>query len=138
MATYTRDQVRARNAAAFVRAIAEAHPDLPNAPSKVRKRYNTVVHKLPVLIRTNGLLLTAAFLESKAGEDGEKLGTKLAVQHLQRHLEGAELDIPAGRLLSERLAGLDAERYLIVQEEAVMCAGWQKRFAAAVFGEAAT
>ena len=54
----TRAQQRAAVAARLVGTDDVAH---------VERRYNTLVHSLPVMVRSNGLLQTIAFLLAKRG-----------------------------------------------------------------------
>ncbi len=108
---------------------------------RVRERYNTLAHKLPVLIRTNGLLQTSAFLLAKSkvkegadARDGQ--AERLLLDHLRLHLVEAQLLAPnAGpEGFVEMLTGLASAPYRRMQDEALACLVWQKRFCAAKFG----
>ncbi len=123
----TRDQRRAADAAAYVRQVQQEK-------EKVWKRYNTLAHKLPVLIRTNGLLASIAFLDAKSDDAGAAKGAKLLAAHIRSQLQSAGLAGTRDALLTEDLARLSYGDYLKQQEEAVRCAVWHKRFSAALFG----
>jgi len=122
----TRDQQRARDAAKQAEQASKRG-------TKDAKRYSSLAHALPVWIRTNGLLATVVFLESKCKDAPEgpeaalvdDLGLQLQSANLRRH------DGP----LSKSLFDLPYPEYSRWQEEAIHSAAWIKRFSAALIGE---
>ncbi len=104
----------------------------------VKKRYNSLVHSLPVMVRTNGLLQTLAFLLAKQGgsdtqEASAKTAEGLVVAHLKRHLRDAGY-LKGTDDLVEVFGAADYPAYQRMQEEAVTCLAWHKRFSTGRFG----
>lgn len=85
-----------------------------------RKRYATLVYKLPVLLRTAGLAQTVAFLTSRSHEEGMPL-----VRHL-----GARLGL--GQNVFAEIAAAPTGRYLALTAEALASADWYVRHVQAV------
>ena len=132
----SREQLRAQRAAAFVKSV---DGEGSGGPGDVRARYNTLIHKLPIWIRTNGVLQTMAFLAAKQGNNdkprqGPARAAELVLQHVREHLVDAGLMSPKGDLL-DVIAKAEGERYSLIQEEAMRAAAWHKRFAAATWGD---
>jgi CRISPR type III-B/RAMP module-associated protein Cmr5 len=119
----TREQKRASDAAHQVQWVVD------NLGAK-KKEYNTLVHALPAWIRANGLLQAVAFLQSKAPA---RIEYQTLLDHLRQHFQAARLQ-PREGLLSGSLVDLPYDQYARWQEEAVRCAAWLKRFAAALIG----
>ena len=117
----TREQNRSRDAA---RAVQDIDASLDE---RVHKKVNPLAKKLPVMIRTNGLLQTTAFLMAKA-PDSQAHRRVLRFLEEQLHVAGY---VGSTKTLHEAAASADYSRYLRMQEEAVACAAWLKRFATA-------
>ncbi len=111
--TRTRDQERAAKAAGLVRAV-------ESKGEALRKTYNALAHKLPVWLRTNGVLQTTAFLKDKAGDE-QSPAHVLLLDHLADHLVAAGYLAGDADLLDE-LTSKDYAVYVRAQEEAVACA----------------
>lgn len=125
----TREQQRAGLAARLASEVGE------ELAEKGKKRFNTLAHKLPIFLRTNGLLQTAAFLEAKSRGDSDRAkGTRRLLDGLKLGLEEAGFPRPKDSV-SSALVRLDDLAYVRWQEEAVRCAVWLKRFSAAQLGE---
>jgi CRISPR type III-B/RAMP module-associated protein Cmr5 len=107
-------------------------------PEAMKRRYNALAHKLPVLLRTNGLVQVLAFLRAKAGDkDTNASAERRFAEHLGAHLQAAGKVKDGARVEDVHTAAMKAPYadYLRMQEEAVACAAWHKRFSAARFGE---
>ena len=93
---------------------------------------------LPVMVRTNGLLQTVAFLEAQAGPSaGEGAHDRRLIDALLTQLTAAGFPRPRG-LWSAALCDLGTTEYFRWQEEAVLCAAWIKRFTAALIEKPTT
>lgn len=121
--------------------------DVRDKGKKVTTKYNSRIQKLPVLLRVNGLIQTLAFLESKAKRDADKRGddaeaAALVADHVEQHLTQAgyltheqHLLRPSGKKGSAVVLDVSPETLIAMQDEAIACAAWNKRFAAALFGD---
>jgi CRISPR-associated protein Cmr5 len=108
-------------------AMKEQHAEL----KKKRKRYGSMAHKLPVLIRTAGLAQAIAFVSAR-GKDEHIL----LLSHLNEVLRttgslgsGQSLDGP-GQNGRSRAAGI--EEYTRLTEESLMALLWFKRYAQSI------
>jgi CRISPR type III-B/RAMP module-associated protein Cmr5 len=118
-------------------AAAQAVERVPEEP--LARRYNALVHRLPVLLRTAGLAQALAALRAKAArEPAAPSAERLLAKQLCDLLIGAGLAPSAASVAEVHGAVLAAElaRYHRMQEEAIAGAAWLKRFAAARFGDA--
>lgn len=109
-----------------------------DVPEPLQKRYNALAHKLPVLLRTSGLVQVMAFLLAKAGGKNEdKSAERRLAVHLGQHLQRAK-QVDDGDKVEDVCTAVQKApypRYLRMQEEAVACAAWHRRFSAALFGD---
>ena len=107
-------------------------------PKDAQKRYNSLVNSLPMMIRTNGLLHVVAFLMAKANSGAagaeRSVAEAIVLDHVTRHLEYLTKRKTEERLV-DVLTRLEYPVYMRVQEEAVDCLSWHRRFGRALFGE---
>lgn len=88
------------------------------------KKYGGLAHKLPILIRSAGLVQALAFIESRHGKQGEHLLDHLAqTLGYQRRQELMEKSRSAGVL-----------QYAQLTREVLGACLWFKRFAVSVLG----
>ncbi len=125
----TRDQERAKLAWDHIAAV--------NDPAKKhdKKKYGSVVHGLPALIRNAGLSQALHFVLSR--KDAE---AKLVLAHLAAQLAAIDAVIKAapesGRTdaLLKAARESDVGRYLRLTQEALACVTWYKRLVQGVLG----
>jgi CRISPR/Cas system CMR-associated protein Cmr5 small subunit len=121
----SREQRRAYMASELVR-------DIASGSSKRRvdgKKFASLVYGLPVMVLSNGLLQTVAFLGAKAGPrgaDGESAQHRVLLDAIADDLRSFGL---LGRPQAPYL------EYLQMQEEVISFAHWVKRFATAQWGK---
>jgi CRISPR-associated protein Cmr5 len=95
-----------------------------------RKEYSSAVQKLPMMIKTNGLGATMAFMFSK----GKTLGTVLkdiedwanSTDNLKTHLI---LKNTEGGVFVHKILNLNSQDYRIVTIEVLALLNWLRRFA---------
>jgi CRISPR-associated protein Cmr5 len=95
-----------------------------------RKEYSSAVQKLPMMIKTNGLGATMAFMFSK----GKTLGTVLkdiedwanSTDNLKTHLI---LKNTEGGAFVHKILNLNSQDYRIVTIEVLALLNWLRRFA---------
>lgn len=91
------------------------------------KKYGSLAHKLPVLIRTGGLAQSLAFIQARNKEDSSQY-------RLLRDLEAVLLDkniqvLASDKKLAERSREADFEEYMRLTEASLEALLWFKRFA---------
>lgn len=91
-----------------------------------RKKYGSMAHKLPVLIRTAGLAQALAFVEARGSEPQRLLLDHLAKIVLADNRTKTEL------LKESRDASL--EKYMLLTQNTLAALLWYKRFAQSVLG----
>jgi CRISPR-associated protein Cmr5 len=116
----TRDQERAKSAFTRVTAFLDNHQD--DQYKKDRDKYGSMAHKIPVLIRTAGLVAALAFVEAKGDKNQRQLLDDIA--------STAGYHDRAAFLTASREANLETYMYL-TQEVLAVCL-WYKRFGASV------
>lgn len=94
---------------------------LAQASEAERKKYGSLAHRLPVLIRTAGLAQALAFVEARGGEAGKKL-----LAHIAAVIKEEEL------LARSRTAEL--AEYMRLTRTVLAALVWYKRFAQSVLG----
>lgn len=101
-----------------------------------RKEYTAAVKKLPMMIKSNGLGATIAFMYSK----GKTLGTVLG--HIDEWLNDKEnlktlliLQKTEGRNLVQKTLNLDSQEYRIVTIEVLAFLNWLRRFSEGITKE---
>jgi CRISPR-associated protein Cmr5 len=124
----TKEQQRAKAAWADVQAVDRKSLD-------VKRKYRGLVLKLPVMVLTNGLGQTLAFLRSK-GKGDTNDPHEIVYSHLQswlfREIRWADATQPT---LIERIFNTTSETYRQATVEALAYLHWLRRFAEAVLPE---
>jgi len=99
--------------------IAQVTEGLADVSEAQRKKYGTMAHKLPVLVRTAGLAQALAFVDCRGSE-----GQQLLLTHLREAIERPNL------LAESRTVELSEYRRLTYEVLAAL--EWYKRFAESV------
>jgi CRISPR type III-B/RAMP module-associated protein Cmr5 len=126
-------------ATAHQRRASLASQFVAGVPESMQKRYNALAHKLPVLLRTSGLVQVLAFLRAKAGATDENASAERRLaEQLGRHLQAAKYvkDGVNVEAVHAEIMKAPYVEYLRMQQEAIACSAWHKRFSAARFGDA--
>ena len=117
------EQGRAKYAFASVGQINEA----------LKKEYKTIVKKLPVLIKTNGLGQSLAFLKSKGEKDSrkEKNAHDKLYEQIGTWLQTEDVKglIPQEGELVKEIIQLESHVYRQVTVETMALLNWIRRFA---------
>ena len=118
------EQGRAKFAFDKVRSVSE------NAPDSLKKSYKSVAKKLPVLIKTNGLGQTLAFVNSKGGQSSQPNGYDKLYEQIGSWLQSEDDKglVPEGELVEE-IIQLDSPEYRQVTVETLALLNWIRRFA---------
>ena len=101
----------------------------------LKKEYKSATKKFPVLIKTNGLGQSLAFLKSKGGEIDKKTGEKKINAHdkLYKHIgdwlqtEDTKGLVKTGELV-EQVIKLESHAYRQVTVETLALLNWMRRF----------
>lgn len=99
------------------------------------KEYKAYVKKIPMLIKTNGIAATLAFIKSKSESDESKAGYayKLIYQQITDWLKEQPIGIIPEELrereLEYAILNLNSNNYRAVTNEALAFLNWLKRFA---------
>ncbi len=112
----TRDQILATAAFQQVEAI------LNGKTPEYRKKYGSMAHTLPVLIRTAGLAQALAFVEARGDDAQRQLLDDLA----------RTLKITDGKTLAKQSREAPLREYMILTQRAIAALLWFKRFAQSV------
>lgn len=125
----TRDQEWAKLAWAHVTAVNDP------ATKANKKRYGTVVHGLPSLIRNAGLSQALHFVLSRNDAEATRV-----LDHLAAQLAATDATLGAAGPQGARDAMLkavreaDVGRYLRLTQESLACVTWYKRLVKGVLG----
>ncbi|HMW03386.1 MAG TPA: type III-B CRISPR module-associated protein Cmr5 [Acidobacteriota bacterium] len=87
-----------------------------------RKKYGSLAHKLPVLIKTAGLAQALAFVESRGGDEG-----KLLLRHIAEVVQLTNLET-----LQSTVRKAELRKYIRLTQEILTALVWFKRFAQSV------
>lgn len=121
-------QSREQQTAAAVYEKVAAYRDLTEKDSPERNKYGGTAQKLPVLVRTAGLVQALAFVQSRKGDPYKHfLGDLAAVLGAQN----ADALLRSSR-------GTNLEEYIYLTERTMLALKWFKRFAQSVLEVAAT
>lgn len=117
------------------RYMAQALTDVRGVLSQseeVQTAYGALCHQIPILVLTNGLALTAAWVDAKSEGDSDRAA---AFGHMRRHLKGA-LDARAAETrLSAVVARLDRNgEYMLATFTILDAWAFHKRFAVSLLG----
>lgn len=86
------------------------------------KKYGSMSHRLPVLIRTAGLAQALAFVEARGDAGGKKLLEDIAIV----------LDFKGKEALLESSRGAELPEYMLLTRKVLAALTWYKRFAQSV------
>ena len=123
------EQGRAKYAFEVVKEISDNN--LPeNESKKLKESYKSVAKKLPVLIKTNGLGQTLAFMKSKrAKRDKRENGYDKLYQQLAKWLQTeSENELIASGELVEQVIQLNSSFYRQATVETLALLNWMRRF----------
>ena len=104
-----------------------------NVSSSLIDNYASLAKSAPIMILTNGLGQTLAFLISKKSKEHDLLYKHLSMWLLDNVVWTQNKDVPddlIGRIVNEKLPG-----YRMATEEALAFLAWVKRFATALSKE---
>ena len=119
----TIEQGRAKYAFEKVKTISE------DRSKNLKDNYSSVAKNLPVLIKTNGLGQTLAFMKSKSGTESGK-GYEILYKQIGTWLQTEDvkgLVSPQGELVEEVIQ-LDSHVYRQVTVETLALLNWMRRF----------
>ena len=102
--------------------VAEYEKKYPKEGDPARKKYGSMAHKLPVLVRTAGLAQALAFVDSR-GKDEHK--------ELLKHLAKVTINAEVGEFLTQS-RDADLTEYLYLTRKTMLALKWYKRFAQSV------
>jgi len=110
--------------------------DCASAGSSIskKKEYKSYVKKVPMLVKTNGLGPTLAFIKSKSSNDQNKSGYayRLIYEQTKEWLKKDEknlIDINVNDDLVEKIISLDSPSYRAITNEVLAFFKWVSRFA---------
>ena len=117
------EQGRAKYAFEAVNGVSQ------NESKRLQENYKTAAKKLPVLIKTNGLGQTLAFIKSKGGEKNKKNGYDKLYEQIGNWLQTEEAKqlVSAGELI-EQVIQLKTPDYRQVTVETLALLNWIRRF----------
>ena len=118
----TLEQERAKKAWEFVNSINSEQDE------KTKKEYRSIALKMPILILTNGLGQTLAFVKSK--EDNQNAHS-LFYGHLQGWLN-SRINWDNTKELVDNIVNTNTEQYRYATSESLAFLVWLKRFADAI------
>lgn len=103
--------------------------DVNEGSQKLKESYKSAAKKLPVLIKTNGLGQSLAFVQSKRGKKGKKNGYDELYKQIGNWLrtDAANQLVPQGELVKE-IIGLKSPTYRQVTIETLALLNWMRRF----------
>lgn len=121
----TLSQKYAADAYQSVRRVCQEHPDTTKEGKKYQKKYGTMAHKLPILIRTAGLVQALAFVAAKGS------GTPAWRQYLEDVAQTVDAQLDAQTLIeNSQKAGLN--EYILLTRRVSQATLWYKRFAESI------
>jgi CRISPR-associated protein Cmr5 len=101
--------------------------------SKIEKKtaYKSYVKKIPMLIKTNGLGSTFAFIESKKGGEKEGKAYELIYEQTTNWLsqDNTPFNISVNSDLVKYIISLDSQTYKLITNEVLFLFKWIIRFA---------
>jgi CRISPR-associated protein Cmr5 len=106
----------------YAAQIFEQVNEFREAPENQRKKYGSMAHKLPVLIRTAGLAQALAFVDSRGSDEQKKLLEHLAVVVNEQNAQN----------LLERSRTAELADYMRLTRNVLAALVWYKRFAQSV------
>jgi CRISPR-associated protein Cmr5 len=122
----TRQQRYLRQALEHVRAMRSQTADTQAA-------YGRLCHKLPVLVRANGLCQTVAFVEDQAsGEGSRALAYRLLLDHVRAALEADTGQTLGARDLARAISEAPLGEYIRYTRALLAAWVYYKRFATSI------
>ena len=129
------EQGRAKYAFDAVKEINEFKGVKEKETEKLKENYKSAAKKFPVLIKTNGLGQTLAFMKSKGGKKDRKTGEKKenGYDKLYKQIgdwlrtDAANQLVPLGELV-EKVIELPSPTYRQVTVETLALLNWMRRF----------
>ena len=88
-----------------------------------QKKYGSMVHAMPTLLRSAGLSQALHFVASRSDEN-----QRLLLDHLAVQLHRIDESIDGPEKLLARVREVELPRYLRLTSEALACATWYRRF----------
>jgi len=125
MALRTKEQRRAEHAFGRVQDAAVKLPD-----TKAAKKYGSMAHKLPVLIRTAGLSQALAFVNSRGSDEQHRLLDDIAATLASVNVTYKGFD--DRHKLASQSRQSDLLAYMHLTREVLAACLWYKRFAESV------
>ena len=106
-----------------VKKIRDKYPDDKNQKqqAELSKRYSTLVHQLPFMIRQNGLQQVLGFLKGKAANDNNCAETLLLNQLAEL------LNIPHSSFW-DQIMQCEIDQYMFYTQRCLAIINWYKRF----------
>lgn len=109
-------------AAKIYTQVKQYETDYPKEDSKERKKYGSMSHKLPILVRKAGLAQALAFVDSRGQ----------APHHdLLEHLAQVVVDDNTSELLKQSRES-DLQTYMYLTRRTMLALAWYKRFAQSI------
>ncbi|PKN90893.1 MAG: type III-B CRISPR module-associated protein Cmr5 [Chloroflexi bacterium HGW-Chloroflexi-6] len=116
----TLEQKYAEQVYSKVQALIRAYPDEKHA---ARTEYGSMAHKLPVLIRTSGLVQSLAFADSR----GKDVSVGQLLQDLAQVIGFENKD-----LLIQQSREAENQAYIKLTHDSILALTWFKRFAQSI------
>lgn len=120
----TLNQEYATKAHERVQAAHDKYPNDPNKAKAYRQKYGTMAHKLPILIRTAGLVQALAFVEAK--------GTKTDAWKDYLNDVAQTVGRDNGQVLLQESQNAPVNAYIYLTREVSDALLWYKRFAESI------
>jgi CRISPR-associated protein Cmr5 len=89
---------------------------------KEQKKYGSMIHTMPALLRSAGLSQALHFVAARSDEH-----QRLVVDHFAEQLRRIDDGIRSPEALLERVRTAPLPRYLRLHSEALACADWYRR-----------
>lgn len=115
-------------AAQIYAQVKKYEDNYPKEDSKERKKYGSMSHKLPILVRTAGLAQALAFVDSR-GKDPH--------HDLLGHLAQVVVNSNTSELLRQSRES-DLQAYMYLTRKTMLALTWYKRFAQSILKVEAT
>ncbi len=112
----TLDQTRAKLAFADI-------TEVKKLDEAGRKKYASMVHAMPSLLRSAGLSQALHFVQSRKNDDQKRL-----VEHFAKQLSRLNAKIKTSDDLLREVRESELSMYLRMTQEALACANWYRRF----------
>jgi len=88
-----------------------------------QKKYASIVHAMPALLRSAGLSQALHFVRSRKDKD-----QRIFLDHLAAQIGRVDKEIDDGAKLLDKVRGADLTGYLRLTQEALACVNWYRRF----------